>query len=174
MSKIPFGLLLLLVVVVGLGWGAAFAAGAAYGRLSGAVHTTTAALGAGASAAPAADATSGSSGGAGRFASGAASEDARAAVQRGTIGIVEQASADRLAVRGPAGRVTVLLRPDTVVRRAAEASAADVREGSVVLVSGQRVSNGEVEAVGVIVLPPEFAAGDRSAGERRRPESQRP
>lgn len=171
MSKIPFGLVLLLVVFFGLGWGAAFAAGATYARASAPQ----------ASAASAAVAASGlastPAGGSGRFSAGAASgtAEARDAIAlRGTMGVVEQAGADRLMVRGAAGRVTVLLRPETVVRRVAEGGVADVREGSVVLVSGQRSGSGDVEASGVIVLPPEFAGGERSGGERRRPENQRP
>lgn len=178
--------MLILVVVFGLGWGAAFGAGTVYGRTqggpsgvvvvspSGGGSTGFGALGAGAGASVASPTGGGSGAGAsGGGRSGTrqpADEGARdAAARRGTLGVVQQVGDDRLTLRAASGTVTVLLRPATVFQKAVEGTRADVREGMAVLVNGQRGSNGELEAASILVLPADAAGADGRPSEPSRP-----
>lgn len=167
-----FRILLLIVVVFGLGWGAAFGAGVAYGR-AGAGPSPAASVSRSDSA-PAAPSGFGSAGSSGSGPATSSEDGPRGAMAgtmlgRGTIGVVEQAAADRLTLRGAGGQTTVLLQPDTAIRKATDASRADLRAGAMILISGQRDPSGNVAARSVLLLPPEFETSDRQRSASPRP-----
>jgi hypothetical protein len=175
-----FRTLLALVVVFGLGWGAAFGAGTVFGRSMGGPSGVTVVnppdgagggqgfmAGGGAAGTAAANAAGGAGQPGARGQGEASARDATA--RRGTLGVVQRVGDDRLTLRGPNGDVTILLRPGTVVQKPAEGTRADVREGMTVLVTGQRGSNGDIEATSIIVLPSETTAVDGRRSEPSRP-----
>jgi hypothetical protein len=155
--------LIIFVAVFGLGWGASFGAGMAFGRRSvpapPVAQAATIALGQGAAA--------GGQGGAG------AAQSGPGGVVRvgGAGGVVERVEGQTLTLRGPNNQqVRVALTDQTQVHKQVEGSTGDLAAGVSVLVQpqGQPGADGVVTAAAVTVLPANAAArpGQGQGGQR--------
>jgi hypothetical protein len=148
--------LLIGVAIFGLGWGASFGAGAAWGRRS-----TAAAAGPQVVAA-------------GQFGGGATAAGAQgaggAAGARGTAGTVDRVDGQTLFVAGPNGQQTrVALTDQTQIMKQAAGTPADLTPGSRVAVvpQGQPGADGTITAASVSVLPEAAAPGGQGQGAQR-------
>src|SRR5215216_4858565 len=133
--KMSFQAMVVIIAVFGLGIGAAFGVGSAYGRRSSPAATPTAA------------AATGGTGGqqAGGAAAGASAGGAGGGAP--TTGVVESVDGDTATIRTAAGgTVAVKLTPETRVQQIAGATASDLRAGMTVSVTGQPDTDGKVAA----------------------------
>jgi hypothetical protein len=133
--KASFQMLVVAIAVFGLGIGAAFGLGSAYGRRSSPAATPTAA------------AATGGTGGqqAGGAAAGASAGGAGGGAP--TTGVIESIEGDTATIRTAAGgTVAVKLTPETRVQQIAGATAGDLRSGMNISVTGQPDVDGKVAA----------------------------
>lgn len=147
--------LLIGVAVFGLGWGASFAAGTAWGRRSVAPPVQAQVIPAGQFGAPggAAVTAPGAGGGAAQGApAGGQAGQARGA----TAGTVERVEGQTLVVAGPGGQQTrVTLTGATQISKQASGTPEDLAPGTRVAVvpQGQPAGDGTVTAASVSILP---------------------
>ncbi len=155
--------LLIGIALFGLGWGASFAAGAAWGRRS----VTPPAQAAVIPASQFAPGAQGQLGTPGQPGPGPGGAPAGAAGQgRGTAGTVERVEGQTLVVSGQNGQqVKVTLTDQTQISRQVAGTVADVAPGIRVLVTaqGQPAADGALTAATVSIIP-EGAAGAVPAG----------
>ncbi len=166
--RIGFAGMFLLVVLFGLGVGAAFAAGQATNRLA----TPAAAAGA-----PAVSAGQGGAG-QGRAAQGGALAgatggqgpgDSQGARGAGTTGTVTEVGEGRVLLRTAQGDATIQVTGETAVRRLVEASLQDLKAGDRVTVLGEPGEGGAITARAIQVLAAEEPGAGAPAGGQRRP-----
>lgn len=162
--------ILLLVVVFGLGVGAAFAAGQASIRLV----PPAAAAGAPAVAAGQGGFTQGRTGQGGAAAGGTGAQGqaaGQAARGAGTAGTVAEVREDTVVLRTAQGDATVQVTGETAVRRTVESSLQELKAGDRVTVLGEQGDGGVITARSIQVLAAEEAGAAAPAGGQRRPAS---
>ena len=156
--KPTFQLLVVLMAVLGLGLGTAFAGGAYYTRRN---------------VSPAAEpATAGGANGTGDgSASAGAAAGSRAAFGSGvsgaapTTGVVEAIADEAVTIRTQAGgTVTVKLQPDTRVSQLTPASRTEIKPGQSMTVLGQPDADGAIAARSVQIGGTPGAGGPEGAG----------
>jgi hypothetical protein len=151
--------LLIGVAIFGLGWGASFGAGAAWGRRSIASPAQAQVI-------PAGQFGAGAAGGAPAAAGGTQTGGGAAAV-RGAAGTVDRVEGQTLFLSGPNGQQTrVTLTDQTQIMKQAPGTPADLTPGSRVAVAaqGQPGADGAITAASVNVLPEGAAAGGQGQG----------
>jgi pilus assembly protein FimV len=161
--------LLIGVAIFGLGWGASFGAGAAWGRRSTAAAAgpqvvAAGQFGAGAAGAAGAPGAPGAPGAGGAGTQGAAGG---AAAARGAAGTVDRVDGQTLFVAGPNGQQTrVALTDQTQIMKQAPGTPADLTPGSRVAVvsQGQPGPDGTITAASVSLLPEGAAPGAQGQG----------
>lgn len=149
-----FRTLLIGTIILGLGIGAAFGAGMAFGRRTG--------PGVAAASAPA-------FGDGDAFAqfgqAGQAGAGGRSGGLAGTLGSIERIEGNRLTLRTPQGQVMVTLAADVAVRKTVEGSVSDLAVGQTVTATGERAGDGAITARAVQLVP-EGTAGAVGGGAR--------
>jgi hypothetical protein len=148
--------LLIGVAIFGLGWGASFGAGAAWGRRSIAAPAQAQVIPAGQFGGAPAGGAPGAAGAAGAQTGGGA------AAARGTAGTVDRVEGQTLFLSGPNGQQTrVTLTDQTQIMKQASGTPADLTPGSRVAVAaqGQPGADGAITAASVSVIPEGAAAG---------------
>jgi hypothetical protein len=158
------------VAIFGLGWGASFGAGAAWGRRSVEPPTQAQII-------PAGQFGAGAAGAAGAAAAGGATgAGAPGAVRVSTAGTVERLEGQTLVVAGPNGQTSrVALTDQTQITKQGPGSPADLTAGSRVAVApqGQPAPDGTITAAAVTILPegatPQGQGQGQAPGGQRRP-----
>ena len=158
--------LLLIVAIFGLGWGASFGAGTAYGRrttaTTAAAQAATIPLGQGQAAAGGAQGGQAGPGGAGGTGGGGFAGGAG-----GRAGVVERVEGQTLTLRAANNQpVRVTLTDQTQVLKTVEGTAGDLTAGATVTVQpqGQPGADGAISASAITVLPANAGARQGGAG----------
>ncbi|WP_051914091.1 DUF5666 domain-containing protein [Thermorudis peleae] len=163
-----FTQVLAVVIILGLGIGAAFAAGSVYGRNTAAKNVQPVVIGAGgtggvAAASGTADAAGGTGSGSGSGRQGFGGGGFGGAIS-GTVSAVNGQQLTLTLANGQ--QLTVALTADTHIGTVSQASQSALTSGAEVLVTGTRGSDGTLTASAVIVVPSGFlptpAAGSTS------------
>ena len=160
-----FRSLLIGVAIFGLGWGASFGAGVAYGKRGSAAAVQAAAVPGGAALA-----TGGQAGAQGSGQGGQAGPGAQAAGARGAAGVVDRIDGSTLTLSGPNNQqVKVTLTDQTRILKEASGTVADLATGTRVTIQpqGQPGADGAFTAAIVNVIPEGIAlAGLQGQGQR--------
>jgi len=177
-----FTQVLLVVIIFGLGIGAAFAAGSVYGRNTAAKNVQPVVVSAGGTggqgnAAAGASGTADAAGGTGSGRQGFGGGGVGGGVGGAVTGTVSTVNGQQLTLTLANGQqLTVALTADTHIGTVNPASQSALTNGARVLVTGTRGSDGTLTASAVIVVPADFlptpAAGSTSgagAGGRATP-----
>jgi hypothetical protein len=177
--KLSFKLLVIAVAVAGLGMGASFAIGVAYGRgdpktvsagltqqqlasLLGVSALQGASAGTGSGTTPSASSTPGAGGGQGQ--GGAFSRQAGAgagalqALASSPSGRITAISGNTVTIETRQGPVKLNLSASTTVSKQSGSSASDLKVGDTVVASGTRKDDGSLDASSVSQLPSELQA----------------
>lgn len=168
--KITFRIIMIGVAVLGLGFGASFGAGIAYGRstpkeaattptqqqLNSQLGVTTGGTGAagGTAAQQAAIATAAAGGGARAGAGGGAAAGALAA--RNTTGKITAIDGRTITVETRTGSVRVTLAQTGVVEKVSAGALGDLKVGDTIFATGSRQTDGSFDATNVSQIPTEL------------------
>lgn len=141
-----FQIFLVAAAVLGLGLGLAFGGGVLYGRRGDATASATQATAAAGAA-------------------GARPPSAAGGAAAPTTGVVESIAGDTVTIRTSAGgTVSVKLVADTQIRQTVGATAADIRPGNTLVVTGQPDVDGKVAARTVQISPAGGPGGGAPGG----------
>ena len=159
-----FTQVLLVVIIFGLGIGAAFAAGSVYGRNTAAKNVQPVIVGAGGAGGQGNTATAGANGTADAAGDTGSSRQGFGGAVTGTVSTVNGQQLTLTLANGQ--QLTVALTADTHIGTVSQASQSALTSGAEVLVTGTRGSDGTLTASAVIVVPSGFlptpAAGSTS------------
>jgi hypothetical protein len=152
----PFGVLLTLTAVFGIGVGLAFGGGVLYGR------NTAKAAPAPAVITPTGGGQQGGGAGAGGGtgqAGGGQQGQGQAAGAGAVVGAIEKVEGNVLTVRTQQGAATVNFTAETDVRQSVPAQAADLQAGEFVTAQGTRGADGAIQARTLTIGPAPAAGG---------------
>lgn len=150
--KIDFGKVVVTVFIFGLGIGVAFAAGTAWGAVSGNASTAAAPRATPGTGIPAKSGTE-------QVESGLAGESSRPAAS----GTVEKVEGNVLTVTTRSGPVKVNIKQDTAISTMKRGTTEDLKAGERVTVSGEKQNDGSIAATSIQILPARSAEGTPTA-----------
>ncbi|TAK36018.1 MAG: hypothetical protein EPO21_04225 [Chloroflexota bacterium] len=149
-----FKFLLIGVIVLGLGIGAAFGAGTAYGRSSG--STLQAAKSA---------VTVNSSAASGAGGPNAGTNGQAVQTRPGVIGTIESVTGNSFTVKTSGGTTSVKVDDKTTIRKTVTGTAQDLTPGETVVIAGETGSDGTVSAASVALGDNTMRLGQMGSGQ---------